>query len=273
MEHVFLSPHLDDVVLSCGGTIHELVRRNETVKVITVFAGLPDLNQPISSFAKFQHDTWEKYGVRTKYPNYKPYDMRRAEDTEALRYFGIEPIWFDFLECIYRGDSDQWYYNSQEAIFGNIHADEKRIVESIVNAIKQNVAINSETIIYSPIGIGHHIDHQLVLLSALGLIEDVKIVYFYQDYPYVQKFPNRFIANSLELLTSLTSVDCIWYSIIQYFSEEGLKTKIKAISAYQSQLESLFGGVESMTQDTNKFAYQIGQNKPAERYWFLKYQI
>ena len=38
LKHVYLSPHLDDAVLSCGGAIHRAGAAGEAVLVITVFA-------------------------------------------------------------------------------------------------------------------------------------------------------------------------------------------------------------------------------------------
>ncbi len=39
--HLFLSPHPDDAVLSCGGLIHQLTQKGEPVTILTVMAGDP----------------------------------------------------------------------------------------------------------------------------------------------------------------------------------------------------------------------------------------
>jgi len=41
MRHIYLSSHLDDAVLSCGGTIHRLSAGGEAVQVMTLLAGNP----------------------------------------------------------------------------------------------------------------------------------------------------------------------------------------------------------------------------------------
>ncbi len=38
-EHIYLSPHLDDVALSCGGRIVKQRSKGENVLVVTVFTG------------------------------------------------------------------------------------------------------------------------------------------------------------------------------------------------------------------------------------------
>lgn len=51
MEHCYLSPHLSDVVYSCGGIIDRQIQNGDEVTVITVFAGIPskDLLLPAKS--------------------------------------------------------------------------------------------------------------------------------------------------------------------------------------------------------------------------------
>ena len=52
-EYVFVSPHLDDVVLSCSGAICALREQGERVLVTTLFAGDPQ--PPFSPLAQSFH--------------------------------------------------------------------------------------------------------------------------------------------------------------------------------------------------------------------------
>ena len=57
MAWIYLSPHFDDAVLSCGGLIWEQVRRGERVEIWTVCAGaIPP--GPLSPFAAELHARW-----------------------------------------------------------------------------------------------------------------------------------------------------------------------------------------------------------------------
>lgn len=40
-NHVYLSPHLDDVIFSCGSAISKQHRIGDSILVITIFAGTP----------------------------------------------------------------------------------------------------------------------------------------------------------------------------------------------------------------------------------------
>ena len=51
MHHLFLSPHYDDAVYSCGGTLASLTTAGENVTVLTVCAGSPPSDE-LSWFAE-----------------------------------------------------------------------------------------------------------------------------------------------------------------------------------------------------------------------------
>ncbi|MFN2182380.1 MAG: PIG-L family deacetylase, partial [Anaerolineae bacterium] len=57
MKHVYLSPHLDDAVMSCGGTIHRQTSRGDQVLAITIFSGNHQGGE-LSPFALVQHGYW-----------------------------------------------------------------------------------------------------------------------------------------------------------------------------------------------------------------------
>ena len=54
-RHIFLSPHFDDVVYSCGGTLGVQVYAGLHPLVITVFGGTPDTQVELSPFAQQIH--------------------------------------------------------------------------------------------------------------------------------------------------------------------------------------------------------------------------
>lgn len=278
-QHVFLSPHLDDVSLSCGGTLAYLVETQAKIKVITIFAGIPSPTDPVSDFANYQHQMWGN-------PQ-QAYYARRAEDIAALAYFGLKPIWLDFFDCIYRGQPDEgkWYYNSDEDIFGLIHPAELDTVELIIERIEALTRSEEETgrtIIYAPLTVGNHVDHQLTFLAALHLMRLGYQIYFYEEYPYADRDPAYLTKalnettpalwrKSMDFMNELTSSPpkLLWQSLIKRFPPAALELKIKAIAAYQTQLEVLFGGEETMVQRVTEYAYGVGQGEPGERFWFL----
>jgi LmbE family N-acetylglucosaminyl deacetylase len=284
-QHIFLSPHLDDVVLSCGGTLAYLAEIGARRQIITLFAGTPAPDTPFSVFAAYQHDMW-----RTPQ---QAYHTRRDEDAAALSCLGIEATWLDFYDCIYRGkpSEDCWYYNSDDDIFGSIHPADMDTVWPIVEAVKAAFVSNhpsnsnqrpAELTIYAPLTAGNHVDHQLTFLVALQFLADGYEVQFYEEYPYADRDPANIdqalyettpvLINRMPGVAQLVkniSPTQLWRSRIQPFSQDALDLKIKAIAAYQTQLEVLFGGLEAMTQRVRAYANQVGQSKPAERFWLL----
>jgi hypothetical protein len=57
-RHIFLSPHFDDVVYSCGGTLGVQVCSGLHPLVITIFGGAPPATTPLSPFAQYLHGQW-----------------------------------------------------------------------------------------------------------------------------------------------------------------------------------------------------------------------
>ena len=94
MRYFFISPHLDDAVLSCGGIIHFLVNEGHQVDIWTIFSGDPE-DQNFSDFAKNLHKRW-------KLENQNPSDARRLEDDNACLVLGTKFIHFPYQDCIYR---------------------------------------------------------------------------------------------------------------------------------------------------------------------------
>src|SRR5690349_5588619 len=100
-RHTFLSPHLDDVVYSCGGTLGVQVSCGLTPLVITVFAGIPKDDVILSPFARQQH---RQMGASSTEGSRDIMQRRRREDAAALESLGADYLWLDYPEAIYRGD-------------------------------------------------------------------------------------------------------------------------------------------------------------------------
>jgi len=57
--HLFLSPHLDDAVYSCGGTIHQLTSQGTPVQILTFMAGDPPTPLPDTPITRDLHRRWD----------------------------------------------------------------------------------------------------------------------------------------------------------------------------------------------------------------------
>ena len=56
--HRFVSPHYDDIALSCGGLAALLAKAGAPVRVEVVFGEEPDPARPLTPFAEEMHRGW-----------------------------------------------------------------------------------------------------------------------------------------------------------------------------------------------------------------------
>ncbi|MEO8288252.1 MAG: PIG-L family deacetylase [Chloroflexota bacterium] len=262
---IFLSPHFDDIALSCGGVAARLSRMGARCVGITVFAAPAPEGVSLSPYAVDMHDKWEKAsGATVQAIN----DVRRDEERAALRLLNMEPVWLDFPDAPYRrGEDGHYFYTSDVDLFGKIAGEERRLlVPKIVAEIRRVVAehgARGRVRVFAPLGVGHHVDHQLVFLAARRLGPRYGVLY-YEDYPYAAR-PGALEARIAELgmpvqprLTPVTDM---------------IGLKIAAIARYKSQLDVLFGSSDEMAPAVRGYAQMVAQDAPlvqmAERTWSL----
>src|SRR5687768_8757481 len=96
---IFLSPHFDDIPLSCGGMAARLARSGARCVGLVVFAAPAPSDSPLSAFAQGLHAQWESAnGTTVATIN----EVRREEERQAMRLLGLQPIWLDFADAPYR---------------------------------------------------------------------------------------------------------------------------------------------------------------------------
>ena len=263
-HHIYLSPHYDDASLSCGGAIHQQAQAGQSVLVITICAAPPQPDEPFSPFAESLHHSWGN-----------PTDIvaaRQAEDRLSMEILGADYLRLNFTDCIYRGQPQQakWYYNNDPELFGSIHPDDLPLSQNIAATLLEQVAVGADTMIYAPLGVGHHVDHQLVHAVAWLLRQQGWTIAFYEDYPYADP-DSRFAAKGWDRY-SLTATLAAQPAVnlqpqLRFFSEENLQAKIDSVRAYTSQLETLFGGEIAMENQLRRYALRVGEGRLAERIW------
>jgi len=178
LEYVYLSPHLDDAILSCRGLIYQQRLARRSVAVITLCAGIPDYSQ-LSPFAQQYHVAWG--GL----PD--PVTSRRAEDSAVLGKWGVTAHHCDTPESIYRRADDEIAYPHVAALFAEPHPQERdnlpRLWQQELESLLSNPA---GATIYAPLAAGNHVDHQLVRALALRLINAGWQVWFYEDFTHAK---------------------------------------------------------------------------------------
>ncbi len=92
-DYIYISPHLDDVTLSCSGAICLQRARGLNVLIVSIFAGEPQ--PPFSPFVQSVHRSWRA-------SEESPYQVRKEEERKAMALLGADYAWLDWLEILYR---------------------------------------------------------------------------------------------------------------------------------------------------------------------------
>ncbi|RRR77132.1 MAG: PIG-L family deacetylase [Candidatus Viridilinea halotolerans] len=251
ISHIFLSPHLDDAALSCGGLIAHLTAQGHAVLVVTLCSGSPPVNASFSPFVANMHARWAL-------PHAEVVRLRRAEDTEALALLAAEREDLDYLDAIYRMPEA---YTSNERLFGRIAPTDP--LEAQLQAPLTELATRyPSATFYAPLAIGNHVDHQIAYQTAHTLASQGIIVAYYEDFPYVAA-PGA-LEDRLAVLGNQTAFMPIAHAI-----DATLAQKLAAIAAYRSQIGMLFGDLAAMNASVMRYAARVappGSNH-GERLW------
>jgi LmbE family N-acetylglucosaminyl deacetylase len=246
-RHLILSPHLDDAALSCGGAIHRWAAAGEPVLVVSVMTADPPPGDP-SPYAAYQHGRWDL-------PPREAYAARRAEDRAALERLGAGWAHLALVDCIYRRGPGGPYYSSDEELFGAVHPEDAGLVKILREQFAALARAGAgELAVYAPLGLGNHVDHQLVRQAAEGWRGD-EIVY-YEDYPYAETVDPD--ANPGQLAPWVIPLD-----------EADLSARIEAVACYRSQMAVLFGDRDRMAARIRAHAGRLAPPGCAggERFW------
>lgn len=211
MRWIYLSPHLDDAVLSAGGLIYEQTHSGIPVEIWTFMCGYAPPGE-VSSFAALQHAQW---GFSSAEETTR---ARREEDQHAAAILGATVLHFDFLDCIYRrATNGEWLYYD---IFVPPHPEDARIPAQIAETISAH--LQPDDVLVCQLAVGSHVDHILVRQGAELLGTPLR---YDIDVPYVFYKPEELGPKSAGMKESVYSV-----------TETGLSHWKEAALAYKSQI-------------------------------------
>jgi LmbE family N-acetylglucosaminyl deacetylase len=253
-RHIFLSPHFDDVVYSCGGTIGVQVYSGIRPLVITVFGGAPTTPIELSPLAL---DAQRHMGFRQDAG--AVVKARRQEDANALNYLQADYLWLDYPDAIYRG-TPPYYTAHSQLVGGDVHPGDLWIDRELA----QNLVALSErlpdTVWYAPLAIGGHVDHQIVSSVIDRLIQRGANVKLYEDFPYVLR------ENALQARLKFFG-DTLEPALVEM--SEMLPLRQEASAMYVSQVEPNFENKTNMLNSMETYTRSIRpvQTVHLERYW------
>lgn len=236
MKWIYLSPHLDDAVYSCGGLIWEQTQMGQLVDIWTVCAGDPPPG-PLSPFAEALHARWGT-GLNVG-------KVRRAEDQRAASRLGADIRHLALPDCIYRRDpvSGEALYASEKAIFGEVHPAEGAVIDWLTKVIAEQIP--AETVIVAPLTVGGHVDHRLVRAAFEQSGREGR---YYADYPYAGQ-ANAKIEDR---------VPPRWRAEIFPVPEMGMEAWGDAVALYASQMSSFWANQAVMAAELQKYVQHTG---------------
>lgn len=243
-DFIYLSPHLDDAALSCGGQIAKCSAEGQHVLIVTLTAGDPPTGAE-SHYIQELHSRWELEQDAVA--------ARRAEDIAACKILGAEWLHWDIPDCIYRfhPQTGEPLYQSNDDIFGDVHPAEAGLVQSLVEKMR-NLPQAGQVI--APLTVGHHVDH-LLTRSAAEQVWGRDLAY-YEDYPYAQK------VGVIEEIVKSEGFN--WAAQTIALADAELQQKINAIAAFKSQLSTFWKSREDLERQVSGFA----QQRDGEKIWF-----
>ena len=213
-----ISPHLDDVVFSAGGTLARLARAEWRVIVATTFtASVPD---PQGFALACQLDKGLAADI-----DYMA--LRRDEDAAACACLGAKTRWLPFVEAPHRG------YRSATALFAD-PSPEDDIVARLAPALRALIAEIEPDLVLAPQAVGAHVDHGAVVMALAGCDRPIR---WWLDHPYAARpspRPSPFLSRLESLAAETVELD-----------DAELDAKLDAVAAYRSQLGFQYGGLDA----------------------------
>ena len=235
---LFLSPHLDDAVFSCGGLAACLADAGWRTVLATAFTRsvVPATGFALACQLDKGLDAEADYMA-----------LRREEDLVAGELLGFdEVLWLNLPEAPHRG------YQSAPALFGALRPDDT-VVDPLAEAFTHLVARCTPDLVLAPQGLGGHVDHRQVIAAVLRAVPPARVA-FYRDTPYAIRAPDA---------QPEAGVPCDSRATVPI--GPALDRKIAAAQAYTTQIGFQFQGRDQTAQALRAFALAEGRGRPAER--------
>ena len=214
MRWIYLSPHLDDAVLSAGGLIYDQTQAGDAVEIWTFMCGYP----PEGEFSPIAEKLHRQWGFSSAEESVR---QRRIEDENAAAILGATTHHFDFLDCVYRrGSNGEWLYSE---IAVPPHKADNKLPAQIAETI--SARMNPDDVLVCQLAVGSHVDHVLVRQAAELLGKPLR---YDIDVPYIFYKPEELNPTSAGMKASVHSI-----------TEKGLKSWKEAILEYKSQISTL----------------------------------
>ncbi len=238
MRWIYISPHFDDAILSCGGLIWEQSHKGEQASIWTICAGAAP-EETGSVFAESLHARWQAGAQAVT--------QRRQEDVMACAAVSASYRYFSIPDCIYRRaqPDGRYLYASEEALFGPLDPSEQSLVGNLKADLAAALRSEQDYQLVCPLALGSHVDHTLARFAVESLGKEL---WYYTDYPYVLK--------SLPKLDELRQAG--WHAVPCSISDSALRAWQAAVAMYSSQISTFWPDLAAMQEAIGAYNEQFG---------------
>ncbi|PWF88918.1 PIG-L family deacetylase [Kocuria rosea] len=188
---LFLSPHLDDAVLSCAGLMEAYgIRRDITVATIFTEAEPPPHTRAARSFLRqcSRHDAISLF------------NDRRSEDQVALAGLGVRQRHLGATDALFRQrrttkavlgplarvlpELVHLYPTYRfDIALGRISRSDRALIAHLRASVADLLEQTEADLLFCPVGVGRHVDHLIARMVGSQFPEQVV---YYSDFPYNQ---------------------------------------------------------------------------------------
>ena len=247
MRYLFISPHADDIALSCAGLVQQLHSKGHHCSILNIFNGFYPWDTLDSKvlIMYMKEDMGIPETQITSCACEKFVQARNREDMKAQKMMGCAGGALNLPDAIFRRDGNHFFYPTEEALFACPHLSD-HIEAEVLEQLEKIKSLYD--IFVFPLGVGNHVDHFITHNIGLTWMRE-RDVLFYYEYPY--------FAEDAIIKTNQ-------YSVYVNIEEQHLH-KIRAIEQYQTQLAGLFGSVE-LSRVVPAYEIYTGIEKEIKKY-------
>lgn len=229
---LFLSPHLDDAVLSCGALIEaEACRRNVLVTTLFTEASPVPHTRAARSFL----------GQCSAQDADALFEARRREDMTVLSGLGVDFLHLGATDALFRRRATalpgsaalglavpelvhRYPTYRYDIARGRVSAGDAALISELTAKVAELIEGSDTELVFCPIGVGRHVDH---LITRMVGEEFPGHVVFYSDFPYnVGAKPDQAFISRKRLTPWLWS--------------DGTAAKHEHVRRYETQADALF---------------------------------
>jgi LmbE family N-acetylglucosaminyl deacetylase len=237
---VFLSPHLDDAVLSCAALMRQMAVK-APVSVVTAFSEAA--SPPHTRAARAFLGQCGATGAASLFAE------RQREDVAVLDDLGIRHVHLGHPDALFRRRSDpsgllrhvgrvlpevdhRYPTFRFDIALGRVSRGDRQLLDEITTQVED---VSADATVFAPVGVGRHVDH--LLARAVGERLGATL---YADFPYTVRDPGAASAAARERRP------WAW--------THGLAEKPAVIAGYRTQVDALFPGGEIPLQPETYYA-------------------